>query len=132
MHELAGTSRAFDFEIVAVVMMKLLEGFDQEVIDREPDRTAPVGVAAENAGLRFGRFVADDFFFAANRDRVGMRLMKFAEGTNSVVAQKFFRIEHAPQQTFHPMSAGERNETQLFHARFLPARNQRRQIWSIL
>src|SRR5207244_5277675 len=63
---------------------------------------------------------------------VGMRLMKFAERTDSVVAQKFFRIEHAPQQTFHPMSAGERNETQFFHARLLPTRDQRRQVGSIL
>ena len=42
MHELPGAGRAFDFEIIAVVMMKLLERFDQEVIDREPNRTAPV------------------------------------------------------------------------------------------
>src|SRR5437764_145375 len=37
MHELAGAGRAFHFEIVAVIMMKLLERFDEEIIDREPD-----------------------------------------------------------------------------------------------
>ena len=57
--------------------------------------------------------------------------MKFAERTNPVVAQKFFRIEHAPEQTFHPVSAGKRDQTQFFHARLLPARNQTRQVGPI-
>ena len=56
--------RTFDLEIVAVVMMKLLERFDQEIIDRHPDRAAPVGVAAEDVRLRFARFVTHHSFDA--------------------------------------------------------------------
>ena len=60
-----------------------------------------------------------------------MGLMKFAEGTNPVVAQKFFRVEHAPEQTLHPMSTRKRDQTQLFHARLLPTRNQTREVGPI-
>src|SRR6185369_14982747 len=46
-HEVAGAGRAFDLERVAVEVMITLERFDQQVVDREPDRPSPVGVAAE-------------------------------------------------------------------------------------
>ena len=42
---------------VAQVVMELLQRLDQQKIHREPDRSAPVGVAAEQSGGRFGRLV---------------------------------------------------------------------------
>ena len=42
MHKPTGAGRAFHLEIVAVVMMKLLERFDQEIIGRKPNRAPPV------------------------------------------------------------------------------------------
>src|SRR6478672_10840443 len=47
----AGSGRAFHFEIVAVIMVKLLERLNQKVIGREPDWSAPVGVASKHSGL---------------------------------------------------------------------------------
>src|SRR6202022_1791829 len=41
-HELPGAGWTFHFEIVAVVVMKLLKRFDQQIVDWEPDWTAPV------------------------------------------------------------------------------------------
>ena len=46
----AGAGRALDPEVVAVVVVELLQRLDQQVVDREPDRPAPVRVAAEQAG----------------------------------------------------------------------------------
>ena len=46
-HHLPRAGRAFHLEIVAEVVVELLQRFDQQVVDREPDRPAPVGVAAE-------------------------------------------------------------------------------------
>src|SRR5712692_1899443 len=40
--EISRARRAFDFEIVAVVMMKLLQRLNQQIIDRKPNRAAPV------------------------------------------------------------------------------------------
>src|SRR5438270_13679808 len=101
-------------------------------MDRGRVGAAAVGVTPEDSGLRFGWSVADDFFLVANRDRIGMLLKKFAERTDAVITQIFVWIEHAAEQTFHPMPTRERDETQLFHAGFLPARNQSREVGSIL
>src|SRR5438034_941607 len=46
-HYLARARRAFHFEFVAVVVMELLERFDNQVVKRKPDWPAPVRVAAE-------------------------------------------------------------------------------------
>src|SRR6266516_5184965 len=45
--ELAGAGRALDFEIVAVVVVKFLQRLDKQIIQRHPDRPAPVRVAAK-------------------------------------------------------------------------------------
>src|SRR6266436_6111283 len=49
-HHLARAGRAFYFEVVAVVVMELLERFDNQVVKRKPDWAAPVRVAAEESG----------------------------------------------------------------------------------
>ena len=51
----AGSRRALHLEIVAVVVMEFLQRFDDQEIDREPDRSAPVGIAAEVPRFGFGR-----------------------------------------------------------------------------
>src|SRR5215510_11295605 len=56
-HEPAGAGWAFDFEIIAQVVMKLLQRLDQQEVDREPDRAAPIRVAAEQPRTRFSRLV---------------------------------------------------------------------------
>src|SRR5437016_4958774 len=41
-HHLARAGWAFYFEVVAVVVMELLERFDDQVVKRKPDWSAPV------------------------------------------------------------------------------------------
>src|SRR5262249_28478315 len=48
-HELARAARALHPVIGAVIVMVLLQRLDHEEVGGEPDRAAPVGVAAENA-----------------------------------------------------------------------------------
>ena len=43
----ARTSWTLNGEFVAIVMMEFLQRLDQQEIDREPDRPAPIGVAAK-------------------------------------------------------------------------------------
>src|ERR1700676_2265844 len=49
----------FDSEIVAVIEVEVLQRFDDQEIDREPDRTSPIRVAAEESDAAFGRVVVD-------------------------------------------------------------------------
>ena len=47
---IAGTGRKFDLEVLAQIVMKLLQRFDKQEVHRKPDRTAPVGIAAKKSG----------------------------------------------------------------------------------
>ena len=70
-HHLTGTRRALDAEVLAEVVMELLQRLDDEEVDREPDRPAPVRVAAEQAAGRLAWLVGDAV--ARRRSRSGHR-----------------------------------------------------------
>ena len=57
--------------------------------------------------------------------------MEFAHRADAVGTEKFFRIEHAPEQALHPMTARQRDEPPLARAGIVPARNQRGQIRAV-
>src|SRR6516165_8674538 len=48
-----------DLEIATVIVVELLQGFHQQEVHREPDRAAPVGIAAKESTLRFRWLVID-------------------------------------------------------------------------
>ena len=50
---------AFDEEIVAIIMVKLADGFDEEKVNRHPDGASPVGISAEDPIMGFGGPVID-------------------------------------------------------------------------
>src|SRR5882724_9420431 len=58
-HHLSRPGWELDLEIVSEVVMELLERLDQQVIHWEPDRTAPIGVAAEQPSRRLAWLVVD-------------------------------------------------------------------------
>src|SRR5947209_5841594 len=49
-HHRSGAGRALDLEVVAEIVVELLERLDEQEIHREPDWPAPVRVAPEEAG----------------------------------------------------------------------------------
>src|ERR1035438_6270103 len=49
----SGMGGAFHFEIFAEIMVEFLQRFDQQIVPRKPDRSAPIRIAAEQAGGRF-------------------------------------------------------------------------------
>src|ERR1044071_5399709 len=53
------TRGAGDPELIAVVVMKLLQRLDDEEVDRKPDWPTPVRVAAEEAAVGFGGLIAN-------------------------------------------------------------------------
>ena len=46
-HQAAGTGRAFDLKRISIEMVIPLQGFHEQIINREPDRAAPVRIAAK-------------------------------------------------------------------------------------
>lgn len=52
---MAGPGGALHLQTIAVIVVKLLQGLNQQVIDGKPDRASPVGIAAEETTFRFGR-----------------------------------------------------------------------------
>jgi hypothetical protein len=69
-HHPAGTGRAFNLEVVAVVEVEVQERPDKYGIDRHPDRTPPVGVAAEHVGVRLcGQIIHTVLLAARVEDR---------------------------------------------------------------
>ena len=56
---LARAGRVLDLQVIAVEPVVALQRVDHEIVDREPDRAAPVGVAPEHGGGGLGRLVVD-------------------------------------------------------------------------
>ena len=70
-------------------MIEFLQGFDQQVVDGEPDGTAPVGVAAEKPAARFGRLVADGMGLAIYVEGVGMVLVIFGNRADTISSSSY-------------------------------------------
>ena len=69
---LARTRGALHLEVVAQVVVEALQRLDQQEVHREPDRPAPVGVAAEESGAGFARLVVHPVLGAADVQHVGI------------------------------------------------------------
>ncbi|HYX59139.1 MAG TPA: hypothetical protein VE888_09030, partial [Streptosporangiaceae bacterium] len=96
-HHRPGAGRAFDPQVVAVVPVVLQQGPDQQQVDREPDRPAPVGVAAEHAGGRLGRLVLDRVLAPGHVDRIGMLEVPARDGADAVRPQEPPLVQHPGQ-----------------------------------
>ena len=81
--------------------MELLQRLDQQIVDRKPDRAAPVRVAAEQSGARFGRLVVHAVLGAVHVEHVGMVRVRSRERADAVGRKEFVFVEHdlaAPAQ----------------------------------
>src|SRR5579871_235740 len=122
---------AFDQKIITIVVVELLQGLNQQIVDREPDRTAPVRVTAKQAAARFGRLIAHRVGLPIDGQLEGVGLVIFAQRAHAIRAEKLVRVEHAPEQTFHAMAAHQRQQATIFGPRLVPARNQACQVCAI-
>ena len=85
--------------------MKALERLDEQIIDREPDRPAPVRVAAEDVGLRLPRLVANCVLLAVDDQCEGVIQMHARERAHAVRREKLVLVEHIPQHADQPLPA---------------------------
>src|SRR5882724_1924736 len=67
--------RALYLEVLAVVMVKLLQRFDEQIVYREPDGPAPIRIAAKEARGGFRRLVTDAIHISVHVHFVRMILV---------------------------------------------------------
>src|SRR5712691_8029138 len=91
----AGMRGALYFEIFAVIVVIFLEGFHQEIVDRKPDRPAPVRIAAEQARRGFGGLVVHAIRISVYVNFVRMVLVEARKGAHAVRRKEFRLVQHA-------------------------------------
>ena len=96
-HHLPRAGRAFHLQVVAVIPVVGDQGPDQEHVDGEPDRAAPVGVAAEHPGSRLGRLVLHAVFRTVNVEGVGVIQVPARDRADPVRAQEALLVQHPGQ-----------------------------------
>src|SRR5229473_2762609 len=65
-----------DLEIRPKIVMEFLQRLDQQVVYREPNGAAPVGIAAKHSGRGFARLVTHSVFHSVYAERVRMVAME--------------------------------------------------------
>src|SRR5437016_2764213 len=93
----AGAGGKLHREALAQVMVELLQRLDQEVVDREPDRPPPVGVAAEQPARRLRRLVADPIFGAVDLQHVGLVAVHAGERADAIRREELSLVQQAAQ-----------------------------------
>src|ERR1700746_3659520 len=58
-HHLSRSGWELNLEVIAEIVMELLQRLDQQVVHGEPNGAAPIGVAAEQPCGRFARLIVD-------------------------------------------------------------------------
>src|SRR5690349_8294996 len=99
---------AFDFEVFAVVVMKLLQGFDEQIVHRKPNGAAPIGIPSEQTCGGFSGFIGDAADMVIDLDFIGMIEMKAGESANTVRREEFIFVEHACQHALELLAIDER------------------------
>src|ERR1700683_1093621 len=102
-----GASRAFNLEILAIVMMKLLQRLDQEIVHGKPDGPAPVRISAEHRVGRFRGFVLHATGMAVDGHLVGMIEVVARQCADAIGGQKLSLVEHPQQHALQLLAADQ-------------------------
>src|SRR6266436_3583262 len=86
------TGRAFDFEIITIKEMVAFKSLKDQVINRKPDRTSPVGIAAKQIGITLAGYIVDTIFLTIRAKDVGVGRVNFRKGAYSVRREKFILV----------------------------------------
>ena len=87
--------------------MELLQRLDQEIVDREPDRSAPIRITPEQACTGLRRFVGPMMLMAHDRDHIGMIFVMARRGADAAGRQEFLFGPHIIQQGFQAITTHE-------------------------
>ena len=114
---LAGAGRVLDGQVVPEEPGVPAQRADDEIVDGERDRPAPVGVAAEHPGCRLGGLVVDLCADAADVELEWVLSVPARDRTQAVGGEEVRFVEQALEQPQH-VRDGNGSEQKLALARF--------------
>src|SRR5262245_42689833 len=116
-----GSRGTFELEPVAVEFVELVKTFDDQVVDRHPDRTAPIGVSAEESAVRLGRNVSDFGMITVDLEDIGLVEMASRQGPNAVIRQEFALVQDALEHPGTAEGTHDREQTRIVGTGRIPA-----------
>src|SRR5580704_262300 len=81
-HENTRPGGAFDFEVIPVKIIVSLQSLHDQIVDRKPDRSSPVGVSTEKMSVPFAGNIIDAVFTAVGAENVRMCGVDLGKGTD--------------------------------------------------
>ena len=109
-HPLARAGRTLDLQAVAVEVVIPLQGLDEQIVHREPDRAAPVGVAAEEVRVRFAGNVLHPELLTAAAEDVGIVPVVLRQRADAVGGEELVFVEHVAEHPFQSLPRGNRQQ----------------------
>jgi hypothetical protein len=103
----AGPRRVLDHVVVAEEAVVALQRADHQVVEREPQRSAPVGVAAEHPGGRFGGCVVDSRPHAADLELVRVLAVIAGQRAQPVRREELALVEELGEQPLQAVDADD-------------------------
>src|SRR5207253_566188 len=121
----------FHFEVIAEVVMKLLQRLHQQIVYRKPNWAAPVRIAAEQASGRFTRLVVHAVLHRVHAEFVRMLMIESRNGANPVRRQEFILIQHVAKNSPQLIAVGNRKQPPLRHPARAHAGDVADQVWTV-
>ena len=91
--------RALGFEIISKEVVKLLERFNQQIIEREPNGAAPIRVSSEESAVRLRRLIIDPIFVPIDMEHIRMDPVELRKCADAVGSKEFPVVEKKSQNT---------------------------------
>src|SRR5260370_41494085 len=92
-------------------MIVALQRLDEQIIDRQPNRAAPVGVAAEKPGPGFPGRVFDAVLIAAGRKYIRVGQVKFGKRADAEGREEFVLVKQVSQQADETVARRNRQQS---------------------
>src|SRR5438552_14844271 len=92
-------------------MVVALQRLDEQIIDRQPNRAAPVGVAPEKTSPGFPWRVFDAVLVTPCRKYVRVSHVKFGKRADAVVGEEFVLVKQVSQQADEPVARRNRQQS---------------------
>src|SRR5450432_4900282 len=99
--------RVLDGELVTEESVVALKNADHKVVEREPERAAPVGVPAEHGGGGLGRLVVDARLDAFDVEYVGMLAVVGRQCPQAMRGQELALVEKFREKLLQPAHASQ-------------------------